>query len=1123
MMLSWETVAVGMTLSLLVFPLQCGLCWLFRKIRGQVTLDLCAPSSPVCHSVEMDVFLGQSALSGPSFLSLPDTSHTPRRDSSPSSLLGSKAFDSGILAFWEAAGLTQAAHGGGGGRGDGGPPHAGALGGWPSCDSLAKLTLSGSPLDTTFDPSPATLTSEPLGPSPSCGGPTRPLRRKKGLTLPRLAPAGPTNATATLGLGPFPVGPLSPAGRPRPKALAQYPSLTNSFLTQSEENLLRSIHTEDPEDMKITSSTSTSTSDSGRYSPRGSSSSSSSSSSSFTNTQSNSCSSWSDGWGSEVKGQGGPWTPASRYRPPSAQSMDSVASTSFPSPSPDHPRSPSATRIGVARGPAGWLLPGWALRGVYPLVAAVLAVCLGCVALYGRAFPRAVLLLWLASVLTAFLSSALLLEPLKVCVQALLYTVLWQPVDPEVEELLSREAVVRRPEVEPGATVRPPWGYGLLQARQEAQKALALRSLMKHCVGQLLFLLLVLLVNYQSSPEEGLGRMLRASTQRALNTAPTGGPNLTSLTWFRLLSVDFTLAHPETGLLVCVSLQLRWSPPQRVAPSLTVHPLLVPPDPGPHLQLALTVLLLTSALLLLAGEMHAMATERAQYIRQGGHWLQLCLASLSIATAILQLQCQSRASGCVQQLRSAADTFVDFHSVALLAARASQLAAVLLTLVLLKLLGAVVAGCRWVLLPRVLASAWRELGAAGLLLLLLLTLGAHGGLVVFSSSTEGFSSLRAARVSAVALLRGRLVLRRLSMAHPVLGPIYTLLLTGDGLWLLARLSGALLIHSYRTVKATQRPVPQDPDMLGPLPALLQGRLLPLHPIGALRGLVGVAGPRPRPRPGGPPPARLGRPAGHVRAGEPHHGGGARPGAQPGGGAGPGQGEEEEQGGEEEEEEEEEEVVEEGGDGGGTEETASGEPREGAGGGATRCRRASVLNPRRPRASLPTCASFDSSPPPGVAPPPPAELRLRVALGRASAVSPPRRRSPLWALHPGGGVHPGPRGLPGGLPPGPSTRRGFPPQEEGLALGELTVVQHGPRGPWGPGRDRGVWPLVRRRPPGARPTQERGDLQGVGRRRSPRQEEGLELRRSREPIDRQEGEPMRNDLVGVTNGRTLYYK
>ena len=67
----------------------------------------------------------------------------------------------------------------------------------------------------------------------------------------------------------------------------------------------------------------------------------------------------------------------------------------------------------------------------------------------------------------------------QVCVQALLYTVLWQPVDPEVEELLSREAVVRRPEVEPGATVRPPWGYGLLQARQEAQKALALRSLMK--------------------------------------------------------------------------------------------------------------------------------------------------------------------------------------------------------------------------------------------------------------------------------------------------------------------------------------------------------------------------------------------------------------------------------------------------------------------------------------------------------------------------------------------------------------------------------------------------------------------------------------------------------------------
>ncbi|KAG7248235.1 hypothetical protein CRUP_018970, partial [Coryphaenoides rupestris] len=189
------------------------------------------------------------------------------------------------------------------------------------------------------------------------------------------------------------------------------------------------------------------------------------------------------------------------------------------------------------------------------------------------------------------------------------------------------------------------------------------------------------------------------------------------------------------------------------------------------------VLLFTSGLLFLAGEARAMATERAQYVRQGGHWLQLCVASLSLATAMLQLQFQSQASSCIQQ--STADVFVDFHSVALLSARSSQCAAVLLTLLLLKLPGTLRFVRRWVLICRVLASAWRELGAA------------------FSVSTEGFGSLRQAGASVLSLLRGRVVLRRLCGAHPALGPLYALLLTGGGLWVLARLCGAVLIRNYR--------------------------------------------------------------------------------------------------------------------------------------------------------------------------------------------------------------------------------------------------------------------------------------------------------------------------------------
>lgn len=69
---------------------------------------------------------------------------------------------------------------------------------------------------------------------------------------------------------------------------------------------------------------------------------------------------------------------------------------------------------GVARGQPSWLLPPWALCVIYPLVAVLLGACLAVVGLYGSFLPRTVVLMWLASTLSAFLTSALLLEPLKV-------------------------------------------------------------------------------------------------------------------------------------------------------------------------------------------------------------------------------------------------------------------------------------------------------------------------------------------------------------------------------------------------------------------------------------------------------------------------------------------------------------------------------------------------------------------------------------------------------------------------------------------------------------------------------------------------------------------------------------
>lgn len=64
----------------------------------------------------------------------------------------------------------------------------------------------------------------------------------------------------------------------------------------------------------------------------------------------------------------------------------------------------------------------------------------------------------------------------------------------------------------------------------------------------------------------------------------------------------------------------------------------------------LQVLLLISALIIVFRELCSMAAERAQYLRQCRHWLQLLLALLSLATAILQLCFLSLASSCLAKV-----------------------------------------------------------------------------------------------------------------------------------------------------------------------------------------------------------------------------------------------------------------------------------------------------------------------------------------------------------------------------------------------------------------------------------------------------------------------------------------
>ncbi|KTG31877.1 hypothetical protein cypCar_00009119 [Cyprinus carpio] len=235
------------------------------------------------------------------------------------------------------------------------------------------------------------------------------------------------------------------------------------------------------------------------------------------------CSEWSD------LSMDTPTSEPGFHKSSSSLSVLSDASTFLPSLPPDSTSTISNTRIGVVRGVTGFFLPSWVLRMIHLLVAVLLGTSLALVGLYGSRFSSSVVLMWLVSALSAFLTSALLLEPFAICIQALYLAAVVKPVDPEVENRLAQETEVRRTEEDLGDKVHPLCGYGLLQAKEEARKLRTLRALMRSCLVYLLFLLVVLMVNYQEYVHETNSRRLHSAIKQTLITALPGQPSLTAL------------------------------------------------------------------------------------------------------------------------------------------------------------------------------------------------------------------------------------------------------------------------------------------------------------------------------------------------------------------------------------------------------------------------------------------------------------------------------------------------------------------------------------------------------------------------------------------------------------------
>ncbi|KAF7248988.1 Polycystin-1 [Varanus komodoensis] len=241
----------------------------------------------------------------------------------------------------------------------------------------------------------------------------------------------------------------------------------------------------------------------------------------------------------------------------SALGLEPVLSELEPPPT---PASSFSTRIGVARRPQEWLLPAGMLPATYVTIFLLLACCFSISILYGSTFLDHVALMWLISSAFAFITSFFFLEPLKVGIGALHAALISKPVESEAEGLVEKPLVKQMPERV--GKVRVPCGYGLLQAKEEAKKVRALKNLMWNCITYMLFLLVVLTINYQRCFHDSNVHLLHAAVKQAISVTNDNGLNFASvcshsdtLEWIDTVLVNYLYNNPTLTLVGVPRLQ----------------------------------------------------------------------------------------------------------------------------------------------------------------------------------------------------------------------------------------------------------------------------------------------------------------------------------------------------------------------------------------------------------------------------------------------------------------------------------------------------------------------------------------------------------------------------------------
>ncbi|KAI1886622.1 hypothetical protein AGOR_G00197700 [Albula goreensis] len=200
-------------------------------------------------------------------------------------------------------------------------------------------------------------------------------------------------------------------------------------------------------------------------------------------------------------------------------------------------------------------LPPWCGQAALLGSWTVLALTSGLAVWLGLGFGEKVALMWLISTISSFLASFLVLEPLKVLAEGLYFALVVRRLRPEEQDVL-----VESPRVEQVSQriprVRPPQGFALFQAREEARKVRVLHTMLKNFLLYMLFLLVVLLINYADSGRDAHSLQLRSQLQHRLHTPAFTGVTRHEEVWSWLshsllpLLLDRQTLMRETGSLL---------------------------------------------------------------------------------------------------------------------------------------------------------------------------------------------------------------------------------------------------------------------------------------------------------------------------------------------------------------------------------------------------------------------------------------------------------------------------------------------------------------------------------------------------------------------------------------------